>query len=190
MADNSKSSAPRDRQEASPIEGRRAFLAKIVAGFVGLAALAVPTASGVVAFFDPLRRKSAGEKFYPLAPFDSLAYDGSPRRVSVIAERADAWNKFPNEAIGAVFLRRVGKDKVEALQTVCPHMGCSILFEAEGEGGRFHCPCHNASFDLTGRRTDAVSSAPRDMDPLETEIRDGVVWVKFRTFPLGVANRS
>ena len=82
---------------------------------------------------------------------DTLPDDGTPRKVAVIADRTDAWNRFVNEPIGNVFLRRAGQTgEVVALQVVCPHAGCSINYQATDAGGKFFCPCHAASFDLTG----------------------------------------
>jgi menaquinol-cytochrome c reductase iron-sulfur subunit len=116
-----------------------------------------------------------------------LPEDGTPRKTPVIADRTDAWTSYQNEPIGAVFLSRSG-DKVIALQVVCPHAGCSINFEGSGKEGKFFCPCHAASFDLAGKRTDAVSPSPRDMDALEVEVRNGnEVWVKFESFGVGTA---
>ena len=108
-------------------------------------------------------------------------------RCPVIADRTDAWNRFPAEPIGAVFLRRVGR-KVEALQVLCPHANCSINFEGSPQGGKFFCPCHAASFNLSGQRTDATSPSPRNMDTLDVEIRNSnEVWVKFENFRMGIA---
>jgi cytochrome b6-f complex iron-sulfur subunit len=35
-----------------------------------------------------------------------------------------------------------------ALSSVCPHLGCRVHWEAQGE--RFFCPCHNGAFDRSG----------------------------------------
>ena len=125
-----------------------------------------------------------------LASLDTVPTDGAPIKVPVIADRTDAWNVFPNAPIGAVYFRRTGKDQVEALQVVCPHAGCSINFEGSATQGKFFCPCHAASFDLAGRRTDPTSPSPRNMDSLEVEIRNkNEVWVKFQTFGVGTAKK-
>ncbi len=46
---------------------------------------------------------------------------------------ADAWNSFPAEAIGVVFLFRGKDNKVLALQSICPHNGGCVSFEAATE---------------------------------------------------------
>lgn len=173
------------RKEPVGAEHRRGFLGLLCA----LCALAVPTLVGIVSFLNPLRQKSQSGEFLKLATLETLPDDGTPRKVPVIADREDAWNSFPAEPIGAVFLRREG-DKVSALQVVCPHAGCSIGYVTTPKGGQFLCPCHIANFDLSGKRLDATSPSPRDMDSLEVEIRNSnEVWVKFQTFGLGIAEK-
>jgi menaquinol-cytochrome c reductase iron-sulfur subunit len=178
-----------------PLRERRGFLAKTIAILGGGAALLAPAALGAVSFLNPLRQKGQAGEFFKLAALDALPEDGTPMKFSVVAERSDAWNRYPNESIGAVYLRRIGKKNgkvaVEALQVVCPHAGCSIMHEPGEKGGKFFCPCHNASFDLAGTRTDQTSPSPRDMDALESEIRNGgEVWVKFQSFVTGTAQKT
>jgi menaquinol-cytochrome c reductase iron-sulfur subunit len=172
-------------------DNRRGFLEKAAAVSCGAIALATPVAAGVAAFLNPLRQKSPGGEFMRLASLDAIPEDGTPLKVPVIADRTDAWSRFPKESIGAVFLSRPGgkaKGDVTALQVICPHAGCSINFDVSGH--KYFCPCHAASFDLAGVRTDATSPSPRNMDSLEVEIRNkNEVWVKFQTFGVGTAQK-
>ena len=175
---------------SSKIQQRRGFLAKLTALIAASAALITPAAMGIVAFLNPLRQKSRAGGFIRRANLDALPEDGSPQKFPIIADRTDAWNFFPNVPVGAVYLRRTGKDRVEALQVVCPHAGCSIMVEPAGEVKKYFCPCHAASFDLAGKRLDANSPSPRNMDSLQTEIRNNnEVWVKFQNFITGTANK-
>jgi len=170
-------------------KSRRGFFEQVAAIFFGGIALSMPGLVGLVAFLNPLRQKSRSGQFMRLASLDTLPEDGTPRKFSVVADRVDAWNRFPNEPIGAVFLRRVGGE-VKAFQVICPHAGCSIGLQSTPQGAAFLCPCHLANFDLEGRRTDKISPSPRDMDVLEVEVRNNnEVWVKFQTFSLGIANK-
>jgi menaquinol-cytochrome c reductase iron-sulfur subunit len=172
---------------AAGVENRRGFCGQIATIVCGAVALLVPAATGVLAFLNPLRQKSQAGRFMRLAALDALPEDGTPRKLPVIADRIDAWSRFPAEPIGAVFLRRVGND-VSALQVLCPHANCSINFESSPQGGKFFCPCHAASFNLSGKRTDPTSPSPRNMDTLEVEIRNkNEVWVKFENFRMGIA---
>jgi len=170
---------------------RRSFLGQAAALLFGGVALLAPALTGIAAFLNPLRQKGQSGQFMRLASLDALPDDGTPRKVPVIADRTDAWNRFPAEPIGAVFLRNI-KGNLTALQVICPHAGCSINYESGAQGGKFFCPCHTANFDLEGKRADAVSPSPRDMDALEVELRGekkNEVWVKFQTFGTGTANK-
>jgi menaquinol-cytochrome c reductase iron-sulfur subunit len=179
------------------LQERRGFLAKTVALVVWAAASVTPVAAGVVSFLNPLRQKGrSGEAFFSLASLDSLPEDGTPVKFPIVADRTDAWNYYPNEAIGAVYLRRTGNREVAAFQVVCPHNGCTIefgLFQDETQGKpvkKFYCPCHKASFDLDGQTIGADSPSPRPMDALEVKIdEDGTVRVQFRNFRTGTPEK-
>ena len=174
---------------------RREFVTKLVALGLGATAYAVPTAAGVVAALNPLRLKGAGGEFLRLAALDTLPSDGTPRKFPVVAERVDAWTRAV-EPIGAVLLRRTPDNQVEALQVECPHAGCTIEVKevADEQTGaktsKLVCPCHKAVFDLAGKRQQATSPSPRDLDQLQVEIRNGnEVWVQFQNFKLGTPDK-
>ena len=60
-----------------------------------------------------------------------------------------------------------------ALSLTCPHLGCSVLWNAETQ--QFDCPCHSSAFD---RRGVVLSSpAPRPLDYLPVIIEEGKVKV-------------
>ncbi len=157
-----------------------------------------PLGTGLVALVDPLRRKVRAGRFVRVAPLAAVPEDGTPLKATVLMDQVDAWNFAANQPVGAVFLRRVGPKQVVALNVVCPHAGCSVEYKEEADSGspsakKFYCPCHAASFDLAGQRTDAVSPSPRDMDQLEVDAErleeDGEVWVRFQNFQTGVTRQ-
>lgn len=175
-------------------EDRRGFLAQTATLVLGGLGLLVPAVTGIVAFLNPLRQKSRAGSFLRLTSLEVLPEDGTPRRFPVVAERTDAWNRYPKEPIGAVFLRRTGdaKEPVKALQVVCPHAGCFIEYRATPEGGKFFCPCHAASFDLEGKCLEKPSESPRPMDTLEVDpkrLKEGEVCVKFQNFRTGTSQK-
>ena len=166
---------------------RRSFFKEASAILIGGLATVVPLVSGIIVFFDPLRRKTRTSDFTFVAPLSALPEDGLPRKFPVIADHTDAWNKLPPSPIGAVYLRRVGQG-VEAFNVVCPHAGCFVDFVAEKKG--YLCPCHNSMFALDGKISDRRSPSPRAMDKLIAEIRNGTeIWVKFQNFRAGEAER-
>jgi Rieske Fe-S protein len=162
------------------VEPRRGFVAKATALVLGALAYAGPALAGLAAFFHPWGQKGQAGQFVRLATLDALPEDGTPRKFAVVMDRTDAWNRFPKEPVGAVYLRRTGSNAVEALQVVCPHAGCFIDFDSEKK--IFYCPCHLANFELSGKRTEGKFDSPRDMDTLDVEVRDKEVWVKFQTY--------
>src|SRR5262245_4091972 len=174
---------------AVPPEPRRGFvkqfLAVVVGGLVGL----VPAAVGLATFLNPLRKSvrasqqpdgADADGYYKVAPLSALS--NTPQPLQIIANRKDAWNTYPKEAIGAVYLQRVGQDEVRAFNAACPHAGCFVDWQSGKKA--YHCPCHNSSFAADGKR-DPQSPSARNLDDLATKIEDGVVYVKFQNFKAG-----
>lgn len=171
-----------------PPEHRRQFLKKACAACAGGLAVIAPVGAGVAVFLDPLRRKAAAGEFVQVAFLTALPEDGAPRKFSILTTRQDAWNKTINVPVGAVYLRRTAKDKVQALNVVCPHAGCFVDF-VPGRNS-YLCPCHDSTFAVDGKINDPKSPAARGMDELETQIRNGnEVWVKFQNFLAGEAEK-
>jgi menaquinol-cytochrome c reductase iron-sulfur subunit len=152
----------------------------IVLGNLIALGLAVP---GVAYLLDPLRRRSGAGEFQTLARLGELEV-GVPKSFPIIAERRDAWVKYPREPIGSVWLIRQKEGtepNVVAFTAECPHLGCAIHL-AEG-GQSFLCPCHTSAFDFSGRPLNAVP--PRGMDRLEVQLSgaaDPEVRVRFQRF--------
>jgi menaquinol-cytochrome c reductase iron-sulfur subunit len=161
--------------------GRRAFFKKVITGTISALLGLVPLAAGVTVLLDPLRRKFGANNTVRVATLEALPNDGIPRKFQVLATRVDAWNKFKQVPIGAVYLRRTSETQVEAFNVVCPHLGCFVDFLPER--GKYLCPCHNSTFSVTGHVDDPASPAARGLDSLEVEIRnEKEVWVKFQNF--------
>ena len=181
---------------------RREFLEKVGAGVAGGFAGLTVLGSGFYFFLDPLRRTSDDVGFTKVATLDSVPDDGIPRQFPVLADRTDAWNRFPNEPVGAVFLQRLpGETEVRALNAICPHVGCFVDFkiykedkQAEmGDKGKFKCPCHDSSFQPDGTRINPESCpSPRGLDTLrvdEEKLKQGEVWVEFKNFRAGKSEK-
>lgn len=163
---------------------RRSFLKRSLAILCGGAAVLLPGLTALTVIFDPLRRKAAAGTAIRIASLDSIPADGIPRRFSLLSAKTDAWNKFQNAPIGAIYLRRTSDNKLEALNVVCPHAGCSVDFSAEQSG--FVCPCHNSHFNVDGSIASKKSPSPRGLDTLPVEVgTDGGVWITFQNFQAG-----
>ena len=149
----------------------------------------VPVVAGLGFFLDPLRRKASTGGFLRLTTLEALPDDGIPHKFPVLANRVDAWNKFTQTPVGAVYLRRTSDGKIQAFNVVCPHAGCFVDFQTDL--GKYHCPCHNSTFTLAGKIDNPSSPAPRGLDSLEVEVRNQTeVWVKFQNFQAGQAEKT
>lgn len=127
--------------------------------------LAIP---GIAYVLDPLRRKGESGATQELTRLGALKV-GVPQAFPIIAERQDAWVKYPPEPVGSVWLVRQpagSSPPVVAFTAECPHLGCSIAMA--GDGKTFLCPCHKSIFDLTGKPINDLS--PRPMDTLDVEL--------------------
>jgi len=174
--------------EPTENEGRRDFLKKACAACIGGAVMIPPLAAGVAVLLDPVRKKAGAGDFVQVGFLSALPEDGTPRKFTVLTTREDAWNKMTNVPVGAVYLRRLAADKVEALNVACPHAGCFVDFVQDRNS--YLCPCHNSTFAVDGKINDPKSPAARGMDALETQIRNGnEVWVKFQNFLAGEAEK-
>lgn len=186
-------SNPVESGDLPPSATRRGIIATIVGGIVAL----VPFAAGLVTFLNPLRSRggSGGDADQPgrlvrIANLTAVPADGVPRQFPVIADRQDAWTRYPNEAIGAVYLRRQpDSDDVEAFNATCPHAGCFVAFNRQREV--FQCPCHDSAFKIDGQFE--FGPSPRDLDRLDAEVRAAddqkEVWVRYVDYLTGIKEK-
>ncbi len=151
-------------------------------------ALAVP---GVKYLLDPLGKKSAAGEFRALTRLGQLNV-GEPQSFAILANRQDAWVRYPREPIGSVWLVRQPEgsaDPVLAFSAECPHLSCPVNLAADRR--TFLCPCHSASFAADGRKTNDVPA--RGMDRLEIRLSDDddpEVEVKFERFQPQLAEKK
>jgi menaquinol-cytochrome c reductase iron-sulfur subunit len=171
-----------------PSPERRDFMKKACAVCLGTAAVLVPAGAGLRVLLDPLGRKAAAGEKMMVTTLDALPADGTPQKFAIMADRVDAWTKFPNAPVGAIYLRKTGEKTAEAINVVCPHAGCFVDFRTEKKD--YYCPCHNSAFGLDGRITDPKSPSPRGLDTLEVEVRnEKEVWVLFQNFQTGKSDK-
>ena len=159
---------------------RRGWMKQSLGLLLGGIAALIPTAGGLTFFLAPiLGKKVTGGQSLKIATLDAIPDDGTPVQIPVHLDRVDAWNKFLDTPVGQIFVRKNEKGTVEVLNASCPHVGCSVQYASKDEG--YLCPCHNATFSLTGKRENAIS--PRDMDSLEVEIKNETeVWINYQDF--------
>lgn len=162
---------------------RRKFLklaTGAIGGGVGVAVLAPALRLGC----SPVGETTVTAPTAPIdiGPIDSFAVGGLPRRVEVRAPLVgDAWAAARDVVLGAAWIRRLDNAKVEALSSVCPHLGCAVGLDDQKR--RFVCPCHAREFELDGKNL-KVGPEERAMDALPIDVVNGrlqLTWVRYKS---------
>lgn len=111
---------------------RAAMVGGLVAAYGTLAAF-------MARFLYPARPPAKGWMFVTetarLVPGDSLLYE-TPAGATVNVTRTGTGG---------------GAEDFIALSSVCPHLGCQVHWEPQND--RYFCPCHNGTFDPSGKAT-------------------------------------
>jgi cytochrome b6-f complex iron-sulfur subunit len=130
---------------------RRGFFGKV---WLLLGGVALLEAVWVVTdFFKPRRARAAG------ADTSSIVVAGPVERFEPGSVTA-----FPE---GRFYLARLGDGGFLALHRECTHLGCTVPWVADE--GRFVCPCHASSFDITGQVLSPPAPRPLDIFPVRIE---------------------
>jgi menaquinol-cytochrome c reductase iron-sulfur subunit len=109
----------------------------------------------------PLRAKTTEVKWSDVGPVGDLAPLTTPVQRSLTVEEVDGWRKAVSEKV--VYVTKNPQGQLDVLSAVCPHLGCSVQWQASKQ--QFICPCHGAVFSPDGTRLGGP--APRAMDPLQ-----------------------
>lgn len=168
----------------APRRGFLSLLAVIAGGVAGL----VPLGASSLFFLDPILRKKeeAGEGPIRAADLSELPEDGTPVRITLRSDLVDAWSRYRDRVIGSIYLRLMPNGQVLAFNDTCTHLGCKVDYKAADK--QFFCPCHQSAFGLDGKRENLTP--PRDLDSLETEIKDGVVFVQYKNYRIGTDKKE
>ncbi len=162
---------------------RRGFLQWVSAVSAGITGLAVGVPA-ISAFVSPAMPKPLVDEWIKVADDIALLDVGTPVRLNFVKTVADAW--IESRALNGVWLYTDDGETFKAYNAKCTHLGCG--YSHDKEKNSFFCPCHRGEFDV---KTGAVLNGPppRGLDELQVEIRDSAVYVKYRDFLLGTADR-
>ena len=195
----SRDEDPAAAQSSTPTPGetdRRAALGRIaLAAGCALGAAAMVGPAGVA--LSPLLR--------PAEPSGAATSDGwmrvdnitrfvvgaPPARIVLRMDVRDQWLVRRGETLGAVLVERLSERDFRVLSSVCPHLGCSVVWQAER--ANWFCPCHKSAFARDGALVPATSGpanpSPRALDPLEWRVAGAQLEVRWVRFQTGVSER-
>ncbi|GAB4564078.1 MAG: cytochrome b6-f complex iron-sulfur subunit [Haliangiales bacterium] len=165
-------------------------------GFLKAATMAIGGAIGAVVavplvryFLFPVGNRVVASADGPIDILDAskLVPGGAPIRVEVSATGIrNAWAVADDVTLGAAWVRKTESGEVEALSSICPHLGCAINFDATE--GVFKCPCHKSAFEASGDKISGPSK--RGLDPLPVTVEDERVKVTFIRYRTDQAERE
>ena len=187
MENHSTQEPPNSESEADAGNGtsRRIFLQYTIAtmaSFIGIVA-GLPIVGYVTS---PLRTKPKGGTWVPLGRVEDLARSNDPQLVQFTLTQQDGWNEVKQAR--ACWVVPQGGDSFTAFNGQCTHLGCTYIWQAQGENaGTFRCPCHDGAYDRDGRVLGGPP--PRPLDTLETKVEDGRLSVLYRDFRLGTPTK-
>lgn len=163
--------------------GRRGFLRLVSAAAAAVSAIivGVPVLRAVAS---PAFAAPPADKWIKVADDIALLDVGVPVRLDFVQAEDDAWISSRN--LAGVWVYTEDGAKFKAYNGHCTHLGCGFMLSPDKQ--TFLCPCHRGQFDI---KTGAVLAGPppRPLDELEVQIRDSAVFVKYKDFRLGAAEK-
>jgi len=169
------------------IPDRRRFLSGCTAGLMALMTGLI-FAPAVAFVTSPLRRRrgaaAAGDDFVDAGALESIPL-GAWTLLPVEIVRQDGWAKTRQPRSVWVLVIATAPGEVRVLSPLCTHLGCPVAWSAGTS--EFRCPCHGGIFSKEG--TLVSGPPPRGMDSLDSQIRDGHLWVRWQDFRISTPER-
>lgn len=85
----------------------------------------------------------------------------------------------------SVWVIRHSQTEFTVFSPICTHLGCH--FKWDPQTGHFECPCHGSVFTIDGKVVGGP--APRPLDTLPHRIENGVLYVEWERFKVGIAEK-
>jgi menaquinol-cytochrome c reductase iron-sulfur subunit len=162
---------------------RRSFFGVLLGiGSAGMGAiLAVPVLRYVLY---PIYAKATGSEWSDVGDAGEFAGGKEPVRKTITFTQRDGWREVVSAQ--SVYVSRAADGHLEVLSAICPHLGCSVSWQAGQD--KFVCPCHGGEFKADGQHISGPP--PRSMDRLPTQIKNGKLQVRFEYFRSNVPNQE
>jgi menaquinol-cytochrome c reductase iron-sulfur subunit len=161
-------------------ESRRKFMGYTIGGIAATIAFGylVPLANYIVR---PSLRKPKPE-WSQVGSVSDLQAD-EPRALAFTLVTKVGWTKDKEEQ--DVWVVKKPDGSLTVFSPICPHLGCGYRWDDATR--HFVCPCHLSVYDINGKVLSGP--APRPLDTLPAKVEDGILYVKFEKFRLGIAQK-
>jgi menaquinol-cytochrome c reductase iron-sulfur subunit len=168
-------------QAGEPVDtNRRRFfkLATVTLGFLGSLTLGLPFLGALVG---PAFR--AKKRHFARVTEVTTLPAGQPVHLTFASLSEDAYLR--ETVLRTVWVVKHSASEVTVFSPICPHLGCRYTWHAQRR--TFLCPCHGSVFAVNGNVL--AGPAPRPLDTLPQEIKQGELFVEWERFKLGVSEK-
>jgi menaquinol-cytochrome c reductase iron-sulfur subunit len=132
----------------------------------------------------PAYAKEAGKQWSDVGDAHEFADAKGPVSKMVSFSLRDGWREVVT--MQSVYVNRKPDGELQVLSAICPHMGCSVGWQASQ--GKLVCPCHGGQFTPDGKHI--AGPPPRGMDNLRTQVKDAKLQVQFEYFRSNLPNQE
>jgi menaquinol-cytochrome c reductase iron-sulfur subunit len=161
-------------------DSRRKFIGYAIGGIAGVVTIgyAVPIANYIV-------RPSLERQEPPWSEVGLVAdlIVDTPVSLNFTEREKVGWQE-KNEPHNVWVVKNID-GAIAVFSPICPHLGCGYRWDQQKR--QFVCPCHLSVYDIHGKVLGGP--APRDLDTLPAKVEDGVLYVKYEKFRLGIATK-
>ncbi len=148
---------------------RRSFLTRTIAIIGGtIGSILAVVLGGSIASPAFGRRKDA---WTPAVPLGDLEV-GVLKTVQIQWPRQDGYLHTTDRQV--VFLTRTADGEIRALSSICTHLGCRVVWDAQQQ--LLRCPCHGGAFSAAGEVK--AGPPPRPLEPLAARVEAGRILVR------------
>ncbi len=169
------------------VPDRRRFLSVCTGGLTAIIGGLI-FAPAVAFVIGPLRRRRGAvpgaDEFADAGPVNAIPA-GTWTLIPIEIVRQDGWAKTQQSRSVWVRVKSTAPGDVQVLSPICPHLGCPVGWSSANS--QFRCPCHGGVYTADG--VWVSGPPPRGMDSLESQVRDGQLWVRWQDFRIGTSER-
>ena len=132
----------------------------------------------------PVYAKDTGKQWSHIGDVGEFSNSKEPVTKEITFSVRDGWREVISTQ--SVYVSRAANGQFQVLSAICPHMGCSVGWQASQ--GKFVCPCHGGQFAPDGSHL--AGPPPRGLDNLRTQVKDGKLQVQFEYFRTNVPDQE